>query len=247
MPHLIGSNIVNVSLIMGVSILIFPVRIGTEKTQKNNLILLFLTIFFIGIFFLPYPIQKTLGFVLIFFYAIFFITEIVWGEEGSKNEDKKALAKLEKSRDNPFLYLAGILISITGLIFSSKYLVSSVISISQIFKINQEIIGLSLVAVGTSLPELATTIASGLKKDWKLLYGDIQGSNIYNLSVIGSILIVLGSSNSGIDQFSLIFMGLTIFSIIALSHKYMGTTIPRIYGVLYILSYAFYIFKIYKF
>jgi cation:H+ antiporter len=231
---------------MGISILIFPVRIGTEKTQKNNLILLLLTLLFVGIFFLPPTIQKTLGFVLIFFYVIFFITEIIWGEEGSKKEDKKALATLEKSKSNPFFYLVGISLSIVGLIFSSKHLVSSVISISQIFKINQEIIGLTLVALGTSLPELATTLASGFKKDWKLLYGDMQGSNIYNLSVIGSLLIILSGSGSGIDLFSLIYMGIVIISIIALSHKYMGTVIPRIYGVLYIFSYVFYIYKIYK-
>ncbi|KKR42322.1 MAG: Na:Ca transporter (CacA family) protein [Candidatus Woesebacteria bacterium GW2011_GWB1_40_12] len=102
-------------------------------------------------------------------------------------------------------------------------------------------------ALGTSLPELAAAISSGIKKDWKLLYGDIQGSNIFNLSIIGAILIIFGGSGYTIDVFSLIFMALTIVSVVILSHKYMGTNIPRGYGILYILIYVFYLFKIYKF
>ncbi len=244
---IIGSNIANICLVLGISILIFPVRIGTEKTQKNNLILLFLTLLFVGLFFLPETIRKTLGVLLIFFYLIFLITEIIWGKRGSKNEDRAALAKLEKSDGNPFFYLIGISLSIAGLIVSSRYLVASVISISQTFNINQEIIGLSLVALGTSLPELAATLTSGIKKEWKLLYGDLQGSNIYNLSIIGSILIIFSNGNYNIDTFSLIYMAGVVISAIILSHKYMGTTIPRTYGLVYIAAYASYLFKIYKF
>lgn len=244
---IIGSSIVNICLILGVNILLFPIRIGTSKTQKNNLILLIITAIFISLFFLPDDIGKILGVALIVFYLIFFVTEIIWGKEGSNHEDKKTLAKLEKGKGNPIVYLSGIFLSIGGLIISSKYLVASVIDISKAFNINQELIGLSLVALGTSLPELAAAISSGIKKDWKLLYGDIQGSNIFNLSIIGAILIIFGGSGYTIDVFSLIFMALTIVSVVILSHKYMGTNIPRGYGILYILIYVFYLFKIYKF
>ena len=244
---IIGSSIVNICLILGVNILLFPIRIGTSKTQKNNLILLIITAIFISLFFLPDDIGKILGVALIVFYLIFFVTEIIWGKEGSNHEDKKTLAKLEKGKGNPIVYLLGIFLSIGGLIISSKYLVASVIDISKAFNINQELIGLSLVALGTSLPELAAAVSSGIKKDWKLLYGDIQGSNIFNLSIIGAILIIFGGSGYTIDVFSLIFMALTIVSVVILSHKYMGTNIPRGYGILYILIYVFYLFKIYKF
>jgi cation:H+ antiporter len=209
--------------------------------------LLIITLVFVALFFLPDNIGKTLGIALIVFYIIFFVTEIIWGKEGSSNEDKKTLAKLERSKGNPILYFLGVALSIGGLIISSKYLVASVIEISKAFNINQELIGLSLVALGTSLPELAAAISSGIKKDWKLLYGDIQGSNIFNLSIIGAILIIFGGNGYSIDVFSLVFMAVTIFSVILLSHKYMGTNIPRGYGIIYILVYVFYIYKIYKF
>lgn len=242
---IIGSSIVNICLILGLNILIFPVRIGTEKTQKNNIILLLVTLFFVILFFLPEPLRKTLGIFLLVFYVFFVITEIIWGRNGSNKEDKKTLSKLEKSKGSPILYLVGIIVSLVGLIVSSRYLVTDVITISKVLNINQEIIGLSLVALGTSLPELAATIASGMKQDWKLLYGSIQGSNIYDLSVVGAILIVLNNTPYSIDVFTLIYMAIIVISIVVLSHKYMGTNIPRYYGLLYLAAYAFYIFKLY--
>lgn len=244
---IIGSGIANVCLILGINILLFPVRIGTTKTQKNNIFLLFITALFMSIFFLPEDVRKIIGIVLPATYLVFLITELIWGKEGGVHEDKKALARLEKSNGNSFLYLAGILLAIGGLIISSKYLVSAVIAISKHFSIGQEIIGLSLVALGTSLPELAASISSGIKKDWKLLYGNIQGSNIYNLSVIGAILIATNPGIHSQDTFSLIFMGTAILSVIILSHKYMGTNIPRKYGIFYITAYMLYLYKIYRF
>lgn len=243
---IIGSNIANICLILGVAITLFPVRIGTQKTQKNNFLLAILTIFFGGMFLLPEEHRRLLGGVLIIFYAAFLIIEIFWGKIGQLKEDKKALTKMEKGRGNPLIYLAGIAASMGGLILSSKYLVASAISISKVMGVKEEVIGLSLIAMGTSLPELATTIASGVRKDWKLLYGDIQGSNIYNLSIIGAILFIFGEKGYQINPFSIIFMVAVTFSIITLSRKYEGTHIPRIYGLIYLAVYVFYIFRIYQ-
>jgi len=243
---IIGSNIANICLILGIGITLFPVRIGTRKTQKNNILLAILTVFFAVMFFIPQDIRKIVGAVLIVFYVVFIIIEIFWGKIGRLKEDKKSLSRMERCRGNPFAYLIGIGASMVGLILSSKYLVESAISISKFIGVREEVIGLSLIAVGTSLPELATTIASGIRKDWKLLYGDIQGSNIYNLSIIGALLFMFGGSGYQIDIFSIIFMVAITFSIIILSHKYEGTHIPRLYGLIYLAVYIFYLFRIYK-
>jgi cation:H+ antiporter len=242
---IIGSNIANVSLILGIGILFFPIRIGTEKTQKNNLVLLLVTIAFVVLQFLPQTIRHSFGILLLVFYIVFLIIEIIWGKIGSLHEDKKAIGKMQKERGNPILLLFGVIVSLIGIIFSSKYLVSSAVTISKVLGVSAEVIGLSVIALGTSLPELATTIASGIKKDWKLLYGDIQGSNIYNLSVIGAILMTFSKSDYAIDLFSLCFMAATTVAIIFLSYKYEGRTIPRFFGLLFLGSYVFYIIRIY--
>ena len=242
---IIGSNIANISLVLGLGILLFPVRIGTEKTQRNNLVMLLSTAAFVGLFLIPPEYRRMLGVLLIIFYATFLIMETVWGETGRQKEDKKALSKLSTRKGNALVYFLGILASIAGLIISSRYLVASVIYFSKLFNISGEIIGLSVVALGTSLPELATTIASGINKDWKLLYGDVQGSNIYNLSIIGAILFLSGKMNYNPPIYPLVILCLATLTIIYLSKKYGGTNIPRVYGLLYLGLYAFYIAKIY--
>ncbi len=242
----IGSNIANISLILGLGILLFPVRIGTEKTQKNNLIMLVATILFSALFFVQPSLQKTLGIILLISYIVFVVTETIWGEAGRNHEDKKALSKISTKKGNPFIYLLGITASLAGLVVSSHYLIESVIYFSKHFNISEEVIGLSIVALGTSLPELATTIASGFNKDWKLLYGNIQGSNIFNLAVIGAILFLANSMSYTPTLYPLITLWIVTLGIIYLSRRFEGTNIPRIYGLLFLLIYSLYIFKIYN-
>ena len=241
----IGSNIANISLILGLGILLFPVRVGTEKTQRNNLIMLAATVVFSALFFVPPTYKKIIGIVLLISYIVFVIIETTWGETGRKHEDKKALAKIATSKGNPIFYFLGIAASLGGLVISSHYLVNSVVYFSKLLKISEEVIGLSVVAFGTSLPELATTIASGFGRDWKLIYGNIQGSNIYNFAVIGSILFIANGTGLTPSFYPLIILWIVTLGIIYLSRRFEGTNIPRIYGVLFLAIYSFYIFKLY--
>lgn len=243
---IIGSNIANIALILGLGIALFPVRIGTEKTQRNNFVMLIVSILFVLLFFLPIDIRKFISILLLIFYAIFIIIETIWGQNGRNREDKKTLSKLPNNKGSAIYYFIGLIGSLAGLLLSSHFLVESVIFFSRLFKISEEIIGLSVIAVGTSLPELATTIASGIKKDWKLLYGDIQGSNIFNLSIIGAILFISGKINYTLPLYPIIILAIVTISIIYLSRKYEGKNIPRYYGLLYLLLYVAYIAKIYN-
>ena len=101
MGDIIGSSIANICIILGISILFFPIRVGTEKTQRNNLIILLLTASFISMFFVPLNTRKFLAFGLLSFYIIFLIMEFVWGQKGRKHEDKKTIEKMEKVKRLP--------------------------------------------------------------------------------------------------------------------------------------------------
>lgn len=242
----IGSNIANICLVLGLGILLFPVRVGTEKTQKNNIIMLLVTAYFIGLLFVPFQLRKGLGVLLVVFYIAFLVIEIIWGEIGRLKEDKKALAKMSVKSGNPLVFLLGMLGSLAALLISSHFLVGAVVTFSKLFDINEEVIGLSIVAVGTSLPELATTIVSGVDKDWKLLYGALQGSNIFNLSVIGALLLISSKIDYHIPVTPLVVLAVATLSVIYLSRKYEGTHIPRPFGLAFLGLYAFYILKIYQ-
>src|SRR4030043_225208 len=179
-------------------------------------------------------------------YTIFLLIEIIWGEMGSKKEDKKALLKLKKEKASPIVTALKLLFAIALIIISSKFLVTSAEAIALFFKIKDEIIGLSLIAFGTSIPELSTSIASGLKKDWKLIIGDIQGSNIFNLSVLGAVTLLF--SKDGATSLNITpFFYLAVATLISfyLTRKYEGENIPRYYGFLFITLYASYLWLIF--
>ena len=131
------------------------------------------------------------------------------------------------------------------MIISSKYLVSSALGIASTLGVDPEVIGLSIIAIGTTLPEMITSIISGLNKEWKLLLGNVQGSNIYNLSVLGAVLILFGDGYGSAHTFSLIYLILTTTTLFLLIKKYGGKIIPKIYGFFYLVSYGVYISLIY--
>lgn len=242
--NIIGSNIGNIGLILGLGITLFPIKIGTQKTQRNNLILFLLTLFFSALFFVPETLRKSLALFLLIFYLFFLIVEIVWGEIGRKKEDKKALAKMPRVRGRPLYYLLGIAGSVITLIISSNYLVLSALKISERLRIDPEIIGLSLIAIGTSLPELVTILISGLNQEWKLITGAVQGSNIFNLSVLGTVIIILGNGLGPAHNFSLFYLIIITLTFFLLTRKYEGTNIPRPFGLLFLASYLTYLFLI---
>ena len=243
--NIIGSNISNILLILGLGILLFPIRVGTTKTQRNNLISLIFSLFFITSFFSPIAYKKIFFLASIIGYILFVITELVWGEIGGTKEDKKNLSKLQKSRENPFLTLIKMIIAILTLLASSKYTVSSSMEIATFFKLEGETIGLTLVAFGTSLPETVSCVASGLKKDWKLMMGDIQGSNIFNLGVLGSSILYFSKDISvGENILPLISLFISTALITVLTKRFEGKTIPRYFGLVFLGLYSSYLFII---
>jgi cation:H+ antiporter len=241
---MIGSNIANISLILGISIVIFPIRVGTEKTQRNNVLLILLTYFFVILYVLPIPLRKLMSLGLLVFYFVFLTLELFWGVTGSKKEDKKALKKMKRSKLSSFANLTGIATSLVTLGISSKFLVTSAVAIARNLSFENEVVGLTMVAVGTSLPELLTSIVAGLKKDWKLLFGDVQGSNIFNLSIIGTLLTLFGGNGGHAHTISLIYLATVTIIMFILTLRFMGKVIPRKFGLLFLLTYASYIFLI---
>ncbi len=239
----IGSNIANIGLVLGLSILLFPMKVGTKKTQRNNIILVLLTLFFVAVYFLPTDIRTYSSLGLLIFYFVFLFLEIFWGEEGRRREDRKALHKMKHSKLTPAANFLGMGISLAAIGLSSKYLVSSAVGIAGYFNVENEIIGLSVVAIGTSLPELSTSIVAGFKKEWKLLFGDIQGSNIFNLAVVGTVLALFGQTQTFVGQhLSLAYLSLITIAVFFLTRRYSGKSIPRIFGLGFLLFYASYIF-----
>ena len=181
--NILGSNICNILLILGISALIFPLKV-TKGTVWKEIPMSLLAALLIGIMANDYLIDKvnfnvltrTDGISLIAFFIIF----LYYTFGIAKNETDTGSVSVEK---NFSLLKSGglILLGLIGLVIGGQWIVNGAIVIANLFGVSQSLIGLTIVAIGTSLPELATSAVAAYKKNADIAVGNIVGSNIFNV------------------------------------------------------------------
>ncbi|MDA9605148.1 hypothetical protein N9S46_00180 [Alphaproteobacteria bacterium] len=235
--NLVGSNIANILLVGGVMLL--PLHSYTiENKDKVSLH------FFLGIsilFSLVLFIDITLSYLAIIF--IFILLGIfLYLELGKVREEVKEFENIETTNT---LLITKVIFSFVILYFSSKYFIGYARNISTYFGIADTIIGVSIVALGTSLPEVITTIIAIYKKRSNLALGNIIGSCVANITMISFIAILIGGSINFyelLDTFNkLIFLltGLVFYSVI------IGKYANKITAIIFLVLYVVYILMLY--
>lgn len=190
LANVIGSNIVNILLIIGVSATIFPIKVKNETIKKQLPILLFITttfsIMLIGnILLKSHEIlhwYEALMLLLMFVIFILYIVTI-----SKHNKEKQTV----KPKYGVFKSLIFVCLSIIAIIISSDLVVDSAVYIASYFNISQKIITMTIVVIGTSLPELMTTIMSAKKREFDIAIGNIIGTNIFNIGIVLGLPIIL--------------------------------------------------------
>jgi len=238
MGNIVGSNIINILFVFGVGILIGKLKVGTSKTQKNSIFLLASTLIFVILQLTNIPAQ-TSGIILIVMAIIITIVGYLMGINGRENEDKNMFVNNQKVKIEPFILIMPIIL-IAGVISGSLIVVSSAEEFSILTAISTTVVGLSLTAITTSLPELLTTIFSQKDHQGKLTLGNILGSNIYNVLLIGGLVNLLYGRN-GIATKNWIFLIATTFFFVFILNKFSGKTIPKIYGVILLVAFLLYL------
>ena len=190
--NVIGSNIFNASLIVGVTAIIYPLKVQRQTIKKEIPLALLASIMLFVVIsdvFLQGFNENTLtrsdGLVLLGFFSIFlyYVYELA-AHSREKNSESDATSHLNTPKS--IAYTVGGLI---GIIFGGNFVVNSSINIALSLGMSQTLVGLTIVAVGTSLPELITSISAARKKESEIALGNIVGSNIFN------ILFILGASS----------------------------------------------------
>ena len=186
--NVLGSNIANIALVLGVSVVIRPLSVTTNTYKLSWWIMLISSLLFI-LFLLDNVITKMEGLLLIaglFFFIIFSIKRNIPNEES-------IISKINIQTGILFFVLGSI-----GLYFGSELFVESAISIASFFDVPKFVIGITIVALGTSLPELVTSIVALVKGQNNISLGNLIGSNIFNVfAVLGitSLIQELGTSS----------------------------------------------------
>ncbi len=186
MGNVVGSNICNIALILGLSALIAPLPVN-KKLLKLDIPLMFVaSLLLTGCFLLNHGVNRWQG--LIFFLGILSYT--VWSIYASRKEgvsEDDGGDEVEIKEINTWLSVALVVGGLLILVFGARFFVGSAEFIALNLGVPKAIVGLTVVAFGTSLPELATSIVAALKKEQDIAIGNVVGSNIFNILCIMGI------------------------------------------------------------
>ncbi len=244
--NVIGSNIANITLVLGVTALIFRMKISEQTTTLNYPILLLSSLVFGGVLYFFGGVPQSIGFLFIFLLLVF-----VWMLiRKSRKDNLKAATDedelLEKVSDDSLIKSLGFLIvGIILLKFGADYLVDGTIAIAKKFEISERVIAVTVVAIGTSIPELATSIVAALKKEHNLAIGNLIGSNIFNiLAVLGVVASVkeITIVDSAILSFDYVWMIIITFVLGLFIYTFSKRQISRVEGVFLLLIYISYLY-----
>ena len=237
--NIVGSNIANILLILGVTSLIYPIKIDKKSFLKRDMwFLIFATAMV-----LLMALLKKVGFVIggvMILSLLFYVYYSYITEKKFKKETKEIANEIDVKHTKSLpVSLIMAVIGIAMTIYGANLLVNSAIVIAKNFGISESIIGLTIVAVGTSLPELASSITASLKKHNELAFGNIVGSNIYNVLFILGVVSLLQPIMFPVDMVKDVYI-LIATTTLLIANAFMGG-ISRKFGVIYLIAYAFYV------
>lgn len=237
--NVIGSNILNILLILGLSGCIYPMTIKSRTVRKELPITLMITtllIVLIGDSFLNGGVNlitRSDGIVLLLFFLVFVYYLISIMRNKIDNEREEAKYKLVPS----ILFTVG---GIVAIVFGSSIVVDHASAIATYLGVSERMIALTIVAFGTSLPELVTSIIAAKKKENDIAIGNIIGSNIFNIGIVlGLPVAMFGTVNaSGFQVWDLLFFFLSALVLFLFSYK--NHKLSKLEGIVMLLLFIIY-------
>lgn len=174
--NIVGSNITNVLLVLGVPAMVRTVSCQADGAKRNLFLMIVITAVFIGLMW-DGVLSASDGFLLLGFLIVFFALQVVLTRDHDPEED------VEPARSLP-LALAYSIGGIIGLAFGAELTVRAATDLARSFGVSETVIGMTLVAFGTSLPELITTTVAALRNHSAVAFGNVIGSNVFNIAAI---------------------------------------------------------------
>lgn len=238
--NVVGSNVANIALILGVAAIIRPLKVHANVIMREIPIMIGITVLLLIII-----IDGEVGFIdgLIFVLGIIAYT-VVNVIMARKEKNPEVDAEFEEGLKSKLGVPVSIVFMVVGLgllIAGANFFVKSAVAIAKLFQMSDAVIGLTIVAIGTSLPELITSIVASYKKEADIAIGSVVGSNIFNiLSILGITALIFPVSSAGINIIDLSVMLFTAIILFPLSRT--GFSITRLEGTFLLAGYVVYIY-----
>lgn len=243
--NVVGSNIFNVLFILGISAMIIPLMVHQQLIRFDVPVMIFVSILLYGLS-IDGTISRMDGMIL-FSLALLYTGFLVWMSK--KEKDAAVLTEFQDEYGgmgkNPswIKNVAFIILGIIGLVIGSDRLVFGAVYIARHFGVSELIIGLTIVSVGTSLPEVATSVVAALKGEKDIAVGNVVGSNIFNIVTVLGISSIVAPAGIAVSQKVLDFDMLVMIAIAlaALPVFFYGYKIGRISGFFFLAFYIAYV------
>lgn len=201
LANVLGSNVVNILLIIGLAACVAPIRVKDEVTKKELPILALITTMFALAITSHYILDKNTNFILdrfdgllfIFFFLvfIFYIVSVVKSKQGIFEHDKPKYGIVKS-----IIYTV---LCCIGIVLASDIVVDNAQNLAQLFNVSPKLITMTVVVIGTSLPEMTMTVVAAKKGEFDIALGNIVGTNIFNIGVVLGLPLLIYGGFSSVD------------------------------------------------
>jgi cation:H+ antiporter len=188
--NVVGSNISNILLVTGVAALLMPIIVKKGDFKQDGWMLLVGTVLFLILAFRS-EIDLFAGFLLLFYFISFLSYSYLREKRRFRETEDLKKQSADVGSDNLVKLCVYLFLGFGGLIYGAQILVEGGVEIARKFSVSEAVIGLTIMALGTSLPELAATVVAAIRKQSDVALGNIVGSNIFNVvGIVGVVSIV---------------------------------------------------------
>lgn len=239
--NVVGSNIFNILLILGVSACVHTLTVKNNTVKKElPITLLMSTLLFTLLSDNLFDSKITNmftrgdGFVLLLFFLVFVYYLISLMRNKTEDEvDEEKLMKLPKA-------ILLTVLGITGIVLGSNYVVDSASYIAEMLGVSQRMIGLTIIAMGTSLPELVTSVIATKKGEYDIAIGNVVGSNIFNFGVVIGLPVLLFGSIPNVTYNLVDLMMMLASAALLFIFSYNDYKIKKNEGIIFIIMFVLY-------
>ncbi|MCB0379676.1 MAG: calcium/sodium antiporter [Flavobacteriales bacterium] len=248
--NVVGSNIANIALVLGLTTMILPIPVKFSTVRVDWPIMMIASILFY-LFILNGVIEWWEGLIfsagiLLFTYLTIKKSSVTVNHDKIEDIQEDELEEVEKKAYGLLKSIMFVIVGILGLTFGASWLLDGAVQIAQNFGLSEHVIGVTIVAFGTSVPELATSVVAACKKETDISVGNLIGSNIFNiLAVLGFTALVkeIPVSNQVITNDAYWMLGISLLLFPLMYYKY---NINRLKGLVLFTSYLVYLYFVLK-
>ena len=246
--NVLGSNIANLVLILGVAAVLQPVILKKQTRLIEIPMCLAISIIFYFVCNNGQNVTRADGIILIALFLLFISYTIIMSFKGKEfdKEDSKEEKSVENETLSPIKSIVYIILGIVALKFGGDFAVDNAVKVAQWFGLSEKIISVTILAIGTSLPELVTTVSAAIKKESDIAIGNILGSNIFNMLLIIGVSSIINpivyNISYNIDMYIMIVALCVLFLFAYIPPK---NQVSKMNGVVYLIIYAIYMINLF--